>query len=163
MNAVLNYQADRLHRSARSRARWAQVRALPGGHSRRLLALDEIADTRAVCSRRSPGIRTVPISQIRGSEGRSRDFDCDFNPLRDHGRDRWMRVALARLEGKSLPPVELIQVGDVYFVRDGHHRISVARALGQPDIEAEVVTWQVVSPLPEGRSTPAGRPALQPA
>jgi hypothetical protein len=52
-------------------------------------------------------------------------------------------VAQARQQGLSLPPVELTQVGEVYFVRDGHHRISVARALGQTDIEAEVRVWQV--------------------
>lgn len=64
--------------------------------------------------------------------------DCSFYPVRDHNQGRWLGVATARQEEKSLPPVELIQVGDVYFVRDGHHRISVARALGQPVIEAEV-------------------------
>jgi hypothetical protein len=61
---------------------------------------------------------------------------------------RWLRVAAARDQGKVLPPVVLVQVEDVYFVRDGHHRISVARALGQLDIEAEVTVWQVPGPLP---------------
>jgi hypothetical protein len=56
-------------------------------------------------------------------------------------------VAAARRRGKSLPPVDLIQVGDAYFVRDGHHRISVARALGQQDIEAKVIVWQVTGSL----------------
>jgi hypothetical protein len=60
----------------------------------------------------------------------------------------WLSVAVARQRGKSLPPVKLIQVGDVYYVQDGHHRISVARALGQRDIEAEVTVWQVTGPLP---------------
>jgi len=50
--------------------------------------------------------------------------------------------------GTPLPPVELVQVGDVYFVRDGHHRISVARTVGQRDIEAEVTVWHVDGPLP---------------
>jgi hypothetical protein len=71
---------------------------------------------------------------IRGSESRSSDFDRDFNPLHDHNRRRWLNVAAARQRGKALPLVKLIQVGDVYFVRDGHHRISVARALGQRSI-----------------------------
>jgi hypothetical protein len=61
---------------------------------------------------------------------------------------RWLRVAAARDQGKVLPPVVLVQVGDVYFVRDGHHRISVARALGQLDIEAEATVWHVSGPLP---------------
>jgi hypothetical protein len=93
-------------------------------------------------------MRTVPIEQIQGSESRSHEFDRNFNPLRGYNKDRWLSIAMARQRDKALPPVELIQVGEVYFVRDGHHRISVARALGQQDIEAEVVVWQVNGPLP---------------
>jgi hypothetical protein len=76
----------------------------------------------------------VQIDRISGSEGRSSDFDRAFNPLRSHNRDRWLGITAARRRGKSLPPIELIQVRGVYFVRDGHHRISVARALGRLDI-----------------------------
>ena len=94
------------------------------------------------------GLHTVPIEQIRGSEGRSSDFDRNFNLLQDHCKDRWLGVARAREQDKVLPPVEVVQVRDVYFVRDGHHRISVARALGQLDIEAELTVWQVSGPLP---------------
>jgi hypothetical protein len=88
------------------------------------------------------GIRTVPISKIRGSEGRSEDFDREFHPLRLHNQGRWLSVATARQRGVVLPPVELIQIGDIYFVRDGHHRISVAKAFGQEEIEAEVTVWE---------------------
>jgi hypothetical protein len=90
----------------------------------------------------------VPISQIGGSEGRVGDFDRDFNPLKDYTRRRWLGIAAARERGKVLPPVSLVQVGDVYFVKDGHHRISVARAVGQDAIEARVTAWQVEGPLP---------------
>jgi hypothetical protein len=90
----------------------------------------------------------VLIGQIRGSQDRSHDFDHDFNPLQDHNKGRWLGIAAARQRGKALPPVELVQVGDVYFVRDGHHRISVARALGQRDIKAKVMVWRVTGPLP---------------
>jgi len=96
----------------------------------------------------------VPICQIRGSENRAGDFDRDFNPLRDHNQGRWQRVAEARQLGKALPPVDLVQVEELYFVRDGHHRISVAQALGQQEIEAKVVVWRVSGPLPwETRTT----------
>lgn len=97
----------------------------------------------------------MAIERILGSEGRSSDFDRDFNPLRDHNKGRWLGVAAARQRGKPLPPVALIQVGDVYFVQDGHHRISVARALGQWAIEASVVVWQVDGPLPWERAATA--------
>ena len=60
----------------------------------------------------------------------------------------WLSVAVARQRGKSLPQVQLIQVGDVCFCRDGYHRIPVARALGQRDIEAEVTVWQVDGQCP---------------
>jgi hypothetical protein len=90
----------------------------------------------------------VPIAQIVGSQGRCGDFDRDFNPLHDHNRERWLRIAAARRRATLLPPVDLVQVGGLYFVQDGHHRISVARALGQTDIEARVTVWHVSGPLP---------------
>ena len=55
---------------------------------------------------------------------------------------RWQSVANALDEGVPLPPVQLIQVGAAYYVRDGHHRVSVNRALGQEVIEADVTVWQ---------------------
>ena len=79
--------------------------------------------------------------RITGSEGRTREFDHTFRPLRAHSGPRWQRVAAAWLAGEPLPPVELIQVGAVYYVRDGHHRISVARALDLTHIEAVVTVW----------------------
>jgi hypothetical protein len=91
----------------------------------------------------------VSIAQIGGSEGRAGDFDREFNPLKDHVRKRWLGIAAAREQGVALPPVSLVQVGDVYYVKDGHHRISVAKALGQETIEAKVAVWQMESPLPE--------------
>jgi hypothetical protein len=81
----------------------------------------------------------VPVRQIAGSEDRTGDFDADFHPLQWNSRDRWMSVFVAWRRGASLPPVDLMRVGDMYYVRDGHHRISVARALGQEYIDAVVV------------------------
>ena len=150
---MLNQATDVLYSRARDRGQWGQVWSALTGRSRCLLALDEIEATCTVHTCRHAGIRTVPISQIRGSGGRSDDFDCDFNPLQDHNKRRWLSVAALRRRGKVLPPVKLVQVGDVYFVCDGHHRISVARAMGQQDIEAKVMVWQVTGPLPRERST----------
>jgi hypothetical protein len=109
--------------------------------------LAEIETTYHIDNRYSSGVQTVPIEQIRGSHGRCHDFDSDFYPHQPHTKSRWLRVAQARQQGLSLPPVELTQVGEIYFVRDGHHRISVARALGQTDIEAQVRVWQVAGPV----------------
>ena len=88
------------------------------------------------------GVVTVPLGQIIGSEGRNTDFDRDFNPVNENNRERWISIAVARLQGVALPLVELIRIGECYFVRDGHHRISVARALKQEYIEALVTVWE---------------------
>ena len=117
---------------------WATLTRQP----RHLITLAEAQTSSHVGNRYSAGVQTVPIDRIRGSHGRCHDFDSAFYPLQHHTKSRWLRVACARLQGTALPPVELTQVGMVYFVRDGHHRISVARALGQTDIEAEVRVWQ---------------------
>jgi len=93
-------------------------------------------------NRRYEGLRTVRIADIRGSENRSRDFDIHFHPIHRRSKERWMGIATAVLQDKGLPPVELIKLNDTYFVRDGHHRISVAKAFGQEEIEAIVTSWE---------------------
>lgn len=106
--------------------------------STRLLV--QTGDHYAICpNQHYAGHKSVPINRIRGSEGRTEDFDDAFYPLHDRLRNRWLSVAFVRLAGQDLPPVELIHNGGVYFVRDGHHRISVAKALGEAYIDAEVI------------------------
>ncbi|MGD8793070.1 MAG: hypothetical protein PVF47_11000 [Anaerolineae bacterium] len=134
--------ANSLYDRARARGRRHQLWSRLCGKSLHLYNLAEVDALRPAQDRRYGGLQSVPIRQIRGSESRSNDFDRDFCPLQDHNKGRWLRIAAARQRGEVLPPVSLIQVGDLYFVRDGHHRISVARAEGQLDIEAEVVVWQ---------------------
>jgi hypothetical protein len=112
-----------------------------------------------VRSRCYGGLQPVSIDQICGSLGRVGDFDRRFHPRSDRLRDRWISVVLARRQNIPLEAVELIQVGQRYFVRDGHHRISVARALGETTIDAEVTAWEVSGPLPwePARVQPAAR------
>ncbi len=110
-----------------------------------LLNLTEMETNHRIKNRYSAGVQMVAIDQIQGSQGRCRDFDQAFYPLQGHSESRWLRVATARELGIALPLVELVQVGTIYFVRDGHHRISVARAMGQTEIEAEVRVWQVTA------------------
>jgi hypothetical protein len=94
------------------------------------------------------GIQVVPISSIIGSEGRVADFDVEFHPISETSRRRWINMAIVYLSRLPLPPIELIQVGDAYFVRDGHHRVSVSRAFGQIAMDAEVTTWKAQPPFP---------------
>lgn len=120
--------------------RWTRSDSLVSrllGRTRTLASLDRPL----IGNGRDGGLRTVEICKIIGSEGRTRDFDRGFHPLQDRTRERWLRVLNAFEQGLPLPPVELVRVGGAYYVRDGHHRISVAAALGQRAIEAHVTEW----------------------
>ena len=110
---------------------WAKLT----GKANNLRALSQ----RPTASSRTKGTVVIPLEKIIGTEGRGEDFDADFHPLKTHNRERWISVYAARQMGVILPAVELVQVGDAYYVRDGHHRISVARAMGQLEIDARIV------------------------
>ncbi|MBK8138229.1 MAG: hypothetical protein IPK52_20850 [Chloroflexi bacterium] len=84
------------------------------------------------------GQRSISLSQIVGTENRSDEFDIEFHPIKEYLSERWVRVWSAVAQGVPLPPVELLEKDGWYYVRDGHHRISVARALGFEVIEAVV-------------------------
>ena len=84
------------------------------------------------------GIRAVPVEEIVGSVGRTRDFDGAFLPTRESAATRWKRVDRSFYGAWDLPPVRLFKVGDEYFVEDGNHRVSVARYQGVEMIDAEV-------------------------
>jgi hypothetical protein len=133
---------ERAHQRAWLRRLWKKLTR----RSNQLLSLSDYALN--IKSSHYAGLRAVSIDAIRGTEGRSEDFDDVFNPLSDRTRERWKGIFVARSQYTNLPPVELIQVGKVYFVRDGHHRISVARELGGQAIDAEVTVWNVEGPLP---------------
>ena len=94
------------------------------------------------------GIKVVRISSIIGSEGRISDFDSGFHPMSEAARERWVNIAMIHIAHLPLPPIQLIEIGDSYFIRDGHHRVSVARAFGQTAMDAEVITWNGAPPFP---------------
>jgi hypothetical protein len=104
-----------------------------------LLSFDEAKGALARWSQAYRGMRTVEIEKITGSVGRSRDFDGSFLPLKVSMGDRWSRIDRAYHRGVELPAVSLYKIGDAYFVRDGNHRVSVARYHGVAAIDAEVV------------------------
>jgi hypothetical protein len=111
------------------------------GRSQSLLCLNVDLQRRMPHTRHHAGVQLVPLAQIRGSEGRCSDFDAEFRPLKLHTVERWVNLALAHERGEPIPPVELVKVGEFYYVRDGHHRVSVAHSYGQMAIEAEVTVW----------------------
>jgi hypothetical protein len=111
--------------------------------SARLRSFDEAIAGARIDNSHSAGTRPVPIQKIRGSLGKTGEFDDQFHPTREEDRSRWLGVAIARLSGRDLPAVDLIELDGFYYVRDGHHRISVAQALGQQFIDAEITRMQI--------------------
>ena len=109
------------------------------GKQNELQALSKVEPNTKPIQKHGGHIVTISLEKIVGSEGRAHDFDKHFRPLVNHLRDRWVGIAVAQRRGIPLPPVELIQKGNEYYVRDGHHRISVAKTFGQATIEARIV------------------------
>ena len=121
---------------AAARAKFRRFISWINGRSTQLQSMKSLSQTG---NKPMPGIQQIALDDIIGSEGRCSDFDNQFLPLQYHNRDRWVNIALARYNHVTLPPVELVCTNAGYFVRDGHHRVSVAKAWGQAVIEAVVV------------------------
>ncbi|HEY2655346.1 MAG TPA: hypothetical protein VGI55_06125 [Solirubrobacteraceae bacterium] len=107
-----------------------------------ILPYDEVLDALGFVSERRLGVQVVALDSIVGTVDRGRDFDRRFRPTSARVRGRWEQIAAATRRGEPLPPVDLLQIGAIYFVRDGHHRVSVARALGRADIDGYVTEVQ---------------------
>lgn len=129
-------------RSDFSRARFKaflnRVRSLVSGQPGMLLSYDEIREQLHIGGPIYRGVQTVRVDQIVGSLNRYQQFDRAFMPVEDQIAPRWQNVDRAFYKEISLPPIVLYKVGQVYFVVDGHHRVSVARDQGQEFIDAEV-------------------------
>jgi hypothetical protein len=133
--------------AARTKASFRELLGLLTGRRNRLLAYDEVREKLRLGGPIYRGVQTVPLNQIVGSVNRYKEFDRAFLPLQTHTAQRWQRVNRAWYEDISLPPVLLYKVGEVYFVVDGNHRVSVAREQGQAYIDAEVRECQVKVPV----------------
>ncbi|HEX3049199.1 MAG TPA: hypothetical protein VHP83_00980 [Aggregatilineaceae bacterium] len=136
---ALTPAARKMFQKALVTGRMKKFRAAVTKHERRLMRLDEVQDR--IVNRHYLGTRSVAIEQIRGTMDKVDSFDIDFNPTQEYNAMRWTSVATAILSGTAMPPVELIQVGDVYYVVDGHHRVSISHALRHRYIDAEVTVW----------------------
>jgi hypothetical protein len=107
-----------------------------------MLPFNEVVDALGRRGERRIGLQVIRLDSIVGSVDRTRDFDRRFRPTSGRMRERWQRLALAQRRGEPIPPIEVYRVGDLHFVSDGHHRVSVAVALGQDTIEAYVTEVQ---------------------
>jgi hypothetical protein len=103
-----------------------------------ILPFEEVVEALGRVGQRDLGLRVVPLDAIVGTVDRTAEFDRGFRPTSPRLRSRWERINAAQRRGASMPPVSLYKVGDLYFVRDGHHRVSVAKSLGRTDIDAYV-------------------------
>ena len=134
-------------RRARWQAKVEQVRARLTGQAADLLCYWDVQDLLMPKASHKIGYRDVPLASIVGSVERCGDYTRGFLPLKDSDEYRWVRVKEALSQAKPLPPIQVYQVGEVYFVADGNHRVSVARQQGMAHIEAHVVQIQTKVPL----------------
>lgn len=104
----------------------------------RSMSFDEVVDALGRRGEHYVGTRVIPLDAIVGSVDKARDFDRRFRPTSTVSRQRWERLARASRTGEVIPPIDVYQIGDYYFVRDGHHRVSVARSLRVELIEARI-------------------------
>jgi hypothetical protein len=137
-------RARRRHLAARARRRLMARR--PGPARPR-----DLGDLAALFWRPAR-LRPIPLDAIVGTVDATADFDADFRPATDRVSPRWQRVARAHRDGRALPPVAVIERPDGYYILDGRHRVSVARALGHRDIDA----W--ASPAPPDPHAPSPQP-----
>ena len=114
-----------------------------------ILPYEEVGAALGRTGERPLGLQTIEVDTIVGTVDRTREFDRDFRPTTPRMRERWERIAEAQRRGEAMPPIDVYRVGELHFVRDGHHRVSVARAQGLRTIEAHV-TEVITRVAPDG-------------
>ncbi len=138
--------AHRRFDHAKRQAFVESVTALMRSRQDDLLSFDDVQKKLGLRITRERGLQQVPLDKIVGSVGKYREFTRSFWPKQEKLRERWKWIYVAAHSFHGLPPVELYQVGEVFFVKDGNHRISVARELGNRSVEAYVTEF--LSPVP---------------
>lgn len=138
-NAHTAQAADDFSR-ARGKAMLQRIQHFLNADKDKLLSFNDVKEILKPKNETYRGMQAVAIDLIVGSEGRYRDFNKFFLPKADHLRARWERVDLAHIKDIILPAIQLYEIGGVYFVRDGNHRVSVARTQGIAAIDAEVTS-----------------------
>ncbi|MCW2866405.1 MAG: chromosome partitioning protein ParB [Marmoricola sp.] len=140
-DAENDFLRARRHQVLSSLAGWMRH---DGHATNETLSFSEVVDALGRRGERSLGLRVIPLDSIVGSVDKARDFDRRFRPTSNRSRQRWESMALKSRTGGYLPPIDVYKLGNLYFVRDGHHRVSVARALGSTSIEALVTEIDTV-------------------
>jgi hypothetical protein len=133
-DAEFDFSRARRRRALASLAAWLR-RADDVNH---ILPFEEVVRALGRTGERRLGLQVITLDSVVGTVDRSREFDREFRPTSPRVRERWQRINLAQRKGEAMPPIDVYRIGDLHFVKDGHHRVSVARALGHRDIEAYV-------------------------
>src|SRR6266581_3621923 len=118
-----------------------------------ILPFDDVVAALGLRGERELGLQTIRLSTVVGTVDSRRDFDRHFRPTSNRVRERWEQLALAQRRGAAIPPIEVYRVGDLHFVNDGHHRVSIAAATGQQTIDAYITEVLTTVP-PKGTTRP---------
>ncbi|MGP1594208.1 MAG: transcriptional regulator [Treponema sp.] len=145
---IIKFQAQEDFYKARNKAWINEIQNFLHPDKKRLLSFNDVKKILKPKNEVYVGVKTVPIKKIIGSEGRYNDFDNHFLPRSNELKQRWMNVDQAHLTDVILPPIQLYELAGLYFVRDGNHRVSVAKAQGVEFIDAEVISLQSEIQLP---------------
>jgi hypothetical protein len=157
---AVTQQASADFSRARGRAVLSQIQNFLNTDRDRLLSFNDVKDILKPRNEVYKGSQTVPIKMIVGSEGRYHDFNKYFLPRKEHLRYRWQRVDEAHIKDIILPPIQLYEIGGVYFVRDGNHRVSVAKTQGVEFIDADVISLSTEINIKPSMTTEELRDAL---
>lgn len=148
MISMIKHQAKEDFNRARNKALIHELQNFLASDKKKLLSFHDVKKILKPKNEVYVGMQSVPIKKIVGSEGRYRDFDKHFLPKSAYLRQRWERVDQAHLTDVALPPIQLYEIGSMYFVRDGNHRVSVAKAQGVEFIDAEIISLKSEIILP---------------
>jgi hypothetical protein len=150
---ALEQQSDLDFTRARSRALVNEIQHFLAPEESSLLSFFEVKRILKPGNEVYLGMTTVPLKSIVGSEGRYSDFDNHFFPKNLHLKKRWQSIDQANLQDISLPAIKLYELGGLYFVRDGNHRVSVAKSKGTEFIDAEVTVLNSEIKLAPGETS----------
>ena len=157
---LLSTETNEDFSKARNKALFNEVRHFLNPDEATLISFSDIKKLLKPKNETYLGMKTIPVKLIVGSESRYQDFDNRFFPKRMHLKVRWEHIDMAHIQDINLPPITLYELGGVYFVRDGNHRVSVAKAKGIEFIDAEVVSLQSEINIPENDMHPKSQTLL---
>ncbi len=145
---MVSTKSDEAFSQARRRAFFQRVLGFVTRHPpSTLLSLEQVRSKLRIHGQHYRGLATIPIDRIVGSAGRYLEFNREFLPTQEFLRGRWRQVYELANGATGFPPIDVYKVGDVYFVRDGHHRVSVLKELGADEVEATVTELETAVPL----------------